>query len=523
MACLGRLEARLARHFPELPGIVGIDNKSTLALLEKYGSPAWTAADGAAARQLMRDVGGPLLAPPKVADVIAAARDHRHGHDPRRKSCVRSHARPPQGWRSLDCGPCASLVNMSRDWSKPKVELSQSELCEADWALGKLHEPVERLRAAVVQHPADEDLWRLLALATTRARRWHDLANAMAHARDRFASPPWIWPYLVAAALGLGDPDDAVRVAVAGLRACATAAEHDRALIWDALGHAFWKLGDHAAVLEASAAIRALGGDEASADLFELRVAAARSEHAHVLAIGARLMASRPDAHEPLALVTASSLVLDASNAVELATRLVALGPTSPTGLMMLASAHALRHDFARACDAQAQTVALTPDDDASQLAQVLYQLAAERPGAAHSTALRLLRRQSEARSTWLVLADTARSLGDVATCESPSSSRGRQRPTPGAAGPTQSVKRVHRRREGFKQLRAARRRGQGAAMKRYRGHDGIVDETPRHLHLSRRRCTGSADRAERSERSERSDRSRLCASAKPLARDRRP
>ncbi|MFO0749184.1 MAG: hypothetical protein U1F43_26500 [Myxococcota bacterium] len=37
MACMGRLKAMLARHFPELPGIVTIANKSTLALLEKYG------------------------------------------------------------------------------------------------------------------------------------------------------------------------------------------------------------------------------------------------------------------------------------------------------------------------------------------------------------------------------------------------------------------------------------------------------------------------------------------------------
>jgi len=74
MACLGRLEARLARHFPELAGIVNLQNKSTLALLEEYGSPRSIAAHGAAAMKLMQDIGGHLLDPAKAAEVVAAAR-----------------------------------------------------------------------------------------------------------------------------------------------------------------------------------------------------------------------------------------------------------------------------------------------------------------------------------------------------------------------------------------------------------------------------------------------------------------
>lgn len=73
-ACLGRIEAKLARHFPELSEIVSLQNKSTLALLAEYGSPRWIAAHGAAAMALMQDVGGPLLNPDKTAAVVAAAR-----------------------------------------------------------------------------------------------------------------------------------------------------------------------------------------------------------------------------------------------------------------------------------------------------------------------------------------------------------------------------------------------------------------------------------------------------------------
>ncbi|MFO0744126.1 MAG: transposase [Myxococcota bacterium] len=74
MACMGRLEAMLARHFPELPGIVTIANKSTLALLEKYGAASCIAVAAQAASELMRRVGGHMLDMEKVAAVIAAAR-----------------------------------------------------------------------------------------------------------------------------------------------------------------------------------------------------------------------------------------------------------------------------------------------------------------------------------------------------------------------------------------------------------------------------------------------------------------
>ena len=74
MACLGRLEAVLARHFPELAGLVSIANKSTLALLEEYGAPSCIAVAAPDATALMRRMGGPMLDMEKVAAVIAAAR-----------------------------------------------------------------------------------------------------------------------------------------------------------------------------------------------------------------------------------------------------------------------------------------------------------------------------------------------------------------------------------------------------------------------------------------------------------------
>lgn len=73
MANLGRIEAKVARHFPELSEEVDLANASTLALIEKFGDPRRIAANSAAAVELMCDVGGPLLAPEKVHKVVAAA------------------------------------------------------------------------------------------------------------------------------------------------------------------------------------------------------------------------------------------------------------------------------------------------------------------------------------------------------------------------------------------------------------------------------------------------------------------
>lgn len=74
MACLGRLEAKVARHFPELTSVVDLENASTLEVLAKFGDPRQIAAQSATTRELMRRVGGPLLALEKIDAVILAAR-----------------------------------------------------------------------------------------------------------------------------------------------------------------------------------------------------------------------------------------------------------------------------------------------------------------------------------------------------------------------------------------------------------------------------------------------------------------
>lgn len=74
MACLGRIEAKLARHFPELTKTLDLENASTLAVLEAFGDPARIAAEPAAAERLICEVGGRLLDPEKARQVVVAAR-----------------------------------------------------------------------------------------------------------------------------------------------------------------------------------------------------------------------------------------------------------------------------------------------------------------------------------------------------------------------------------------------------------------------------------------------------------------
>lgn len=72
--CLNQIEAMLARHFPELTEEVDLTNASTLALLERYGTPKAIARAGVEAVEHMCRVGGVLLAREKPEAVVAAAR-----------------------------------------------------------------------------------------------------------------------------------------------------------------------------------------------------------------------------------------------------------------------------------------------------------------------------------------------------------------------------------------------------------------------------------------------------------------
>lgn len=69
-----RLEAQLARHWPEAEEVLDPGATSLLRLLAEYGSPAAVAADGARARTLLADTGGRMLAAEKIDALISSAR-----------------------------------------------------------------------------------------------------------------------------------------------------------------------------------------------------------------------------------------------------------------------------------------------------------------------------------------------------------------------------------------------------------------------------------------------------------------
>jgi transposase len=69
-----RLEALLARHWPELGHLLGLGSASLLRLVATYGGPAPLVLLARQARQLLREVGGRLLAEEKIDAVLASAR-----------------------------------------------------------------------------------------------------------------------------------------------------------------------------------------------------------------------------------------------------------------------------------------------------------------------------------------------------------------------------------------------------------------------------------------------------------------
>jgi transposase len=70
---LGRLEALLARHWPELTRLLKVSSATVLRLLMHYGGPGALAADGDGAERLRR-WGKHFLAKAKVEQVLASAR-----------------------------------------------------------------------------------------------------------------------------------------------------------------------------------------------------------------------------------------------------------------------------------------------------------------------------------------------------------------------------------------------------------------------------------------------------------------
>lgn len=70
---VNRLEARLARHWPELLEPLGLGSATQLALVESYGSPLAVAQDPAGARECMRRASYGTLKPEKVERILAGA------------------------------------------------------------------------------------------------------------------------------------------------------------------------------------------------------------------------------------------------------------------------------------------------------------------------------------------------------------------------------------------------------------------------------------------------------------------
>jgi len=69
-----RLEALLARHWPELPHLLSLGSASLLRLVATYGGPASLTLLGHRARRLLHEVGGHLLAEETIDAVLASAR-----------------------------------------------------------------------------------------------------------------------------------------------------------------------------------------------------------------------------------------------------------------------------------------------------------------------------------------------------------------------------------------------------------------------------------------------------------------
>ena len=72
--CFGRLEAVLARHWPEFGQWMDVRNqKSALRLLATYASPARAAAEPDATRSFLRSTSHGRLSAELIAGVVAGA------------------------------------------------------------------------------------------------------------------------------------------------------------------------------------------------------------------------------------------------------------------------------------------------------------------------------------------------------------------------------------------------------------------------------------------------------------------
>jgi transposase len=70
---LSRLEAQLARHWPEVTAILELSSATLLAVLQRFGGPKALTEQLQAATELMREVGGRFLASDKITAVLQSA------------------------------------------------------------------------------------------------------------------------------------------------------------------------------------------------------------------------------------------------------------------------------------------------------------------------------------------------------------------------------------------------------------------------------------------------------------------
>jgi transposase len=70
---LNRLEALLARHWPEAPYCLNLNSVSLLRLLARYGDATAVAAEPQAAREMLRRAGGPGLKSAKIEKLLGSA------------------------------------------------------------------------------------------------------------------------------------------------------------------------------------------------------------------------------------------------------------------------------------------------------------------------------------------------------------------------------------------------------------------------------------------------------------------
>lgn len=114
----GKLEALLARHWPELDGLLESGTATQLQLLAAYGSARRVAEAGEEAKALMRKVGGSRLLEEKIEAVMQAARSST-GIEPTEmeRECLEELCCELERTRKLEARARARVHALTRDES----------------------------------------------------------------------------------------------------------------------------------------------------------------------------------------------------------------------------------------------------------------------------------------------------------------------------------------------------------------------------------------------------------------------